>query len=463
MRRDKHGFGTWTVKASCMKRIGMIAGGIVVSVILMGTSLVAGVIIGSSGLFAPLWGSGAAPEPDEFRVFWQAWTLVQQNFVDREALDTQSMTYGAIRGMVNALGDEGHTAFLTPEERERQQTSLSGRFSGIGATVGIRDMLPVIIAPLDNSPAQEAGVRPGDIIMRVDGEDVTSLPLNDIVALIRGPEGTEVVLSLMRPSENRSVELTIVRQEINVPAATWAMIPDTSIALVRLSQFTQNAAPDIISSVEEARAAGAEAIVLDVRNNPGGLLEQAVRVTSQFIPEGNALLEEDAQGNRVAYTVEEGGVATDIPLVVLINPGSASSAEILAGAVQDYERGILVGETTFGTGTVLQPYTLADGSALLLGTKQWLTPLGRLIRKQGIEPDITVSVPVETILITPAELREMSAETMWATADAQFLEALDVLGVERPAELVGDSDSAAEEEATAEDAAEEATEEEIEE
>ena len=320
------------------------------------TSLGAGVLIGSSGGGGALWRGGSGEEPEQFGVFWQAWDIVQQNFVDRNALDPTAMTYGAIRGMVAALGDEGHTAFLTPEERERQQSDLSGTFSGIGAQLGIRDQLPVIVAPFDGSPADQAGVKAGDIIIKVDGEDVTTLPLNEIVAKIRGPEGTEVTLSLLRPDENRSLEVTITRGEIKVPAASWAMIPGTQVALIRLSQFSANALPDVVRSVNEAKQAGAEALIVDVRNNPGGLLEQAISVTSQFLKDGNVLLEEDAQGRRKAYAVESGGVATDLPLVVLINPGSASSAEIFAGAIQDHGRGQLVGETTFGTGTVLQPY-----------------------------------------------------------------------------------------------------------
>jgi len=224
--------------------------------------------------------------------------------------------------MVSALGDEGHTAFLTPEERERQQTDLSGSFSGIGAQLGIQDQLPVIVAPFDGSPADQAGVLSGDIIMEVNGEDVTTLPLNEIVTRIRGPEGTDVTLTLLRRGqENRTVEVTITRGEISVPAATWAMIPETNVGLIRLSQFSANAAPNLIQSVEEAREAGATALIVDVRNNPGGLLEQAIRVTSQFLEEGNVLLEEDAQGNRKAYEVERGGVVTDLPVVVLINGG----------------------------------------------------------------------------------------------------------------------------------------------
>lgn len=401
--------------------------GVVVLLLVAATSLGTGVAIGvfASGGFGP--SVARDGEPEQFGVFWEAWDIVQRNFVDRAALDPTSLTYGAIRGMISALGDEGHTAFLTSEERSRQQSDLAGTFFGIGATLGIRDQLPVIIAPFDGSPAEQAGVRAGDIIMRVDGEDVTTLPLNEIVSKIRGPEGTTVVLSLLRPDETRSLEVSIVRGEIRVPAATWAMVPGTTVALVRLSQFTANAAPNVIASLKEARAAGATALIVDVRNNPGGLLEQAVRVTSQFLSSGNVLLEEDANGNRRAYAVERGGVGTDLPLVVLINGGSASSSEIFAGAVQDYARGQLVGSTTFGTGTVLQPYNLSDGSALLLGTRQWLTPEGRLIRKQGITPDFEVTLPIETELVTPETLRRLSAEEVRETPDRQFLKALALL------------------------------------
>jgi carboxyl-terminal processing protease len=402
---------------------------IVALIIIVFTSLGAGILIGSTG-FGIFAGSAAnAEEPEEFSVFWQAWDTVQRNFVDQDALDPQTMTYGAIRGMVQSLGDEGHTAFLTPEERERQTTELSGTFSGIGAQLGVRDQLPVIIAPFDGSPADQAGVKAGDIILGVDGQDVTALPLNDIVMLIRGPEGTDVTLSLLRPDENRSVEVTITRGEIKVPAASWTMIPGTTVALIRLSQFTANAETDIVTALEESAAQGATAMVLDVRNNPGGLLEQAINVTSQFLEDGNVLLEEDANGNRKPYAVKAGGIGAELPLVVLINGGSASSSEILAGAIQDHGRGELVGQTTFGTGTVLQPYILEDGSALLLGTRQWLTPEGRLIRKQGISPDHEVPLPIEADLLTPEEIEQLEPEEIAQGEDTQLLKALELLDV----------------------------------
>jgi carboxyl-terminal processing protease len=412
-----------------MNRWVKIVAVIIVLIVVVFASLGAGIFIGSNG-FGVLAGSASnRDEPEEFGIFWQAWNTVQENFVDQTALDAQVMTYGAIRGMVQALGDEGHTSFLTPEERERQETELAGTFSGIGATLGVRDQLPVIVAPFDGSPADQAGVKAGDIILQVDGEDVTSLPLNEIVALIRGEEGTEVTLSLLRPDETRSLEVTITRGEIKVPAASWAMIPDTSVALIRLSQFTANAQTDVVSSLVAAEEAGATALIVDVRNNPGGLLTQAVGVTSQFLTEGNVLLEEDADGNRTAYAVEEGGVGTELPVLVLINSGSASSSEIFAGALQDYDRAELVGQTTFGTGTVLQPYTLGDGSVLLLGTRQWLTPEGRLIRKQGIAPDYEVELPIEADLLTPEEIEELEPSEILASDDTQLLKALELFDV----------------------------------
>lgn len=389
---------------------------------------VAGAMVGNqTSLFGPSV-VRAADQPAEFEVFWQVWGLAQEFFIDQETLDDTQLTYGAINGLIQSLGDEGHTRFLTPEEVQRQRTDISGKFFGIGAQVGLEDGLPVIIAPIDGSPAEQAGVKAGDIIIEVDGEDVTTLPLNEVVDRIRGEEGVAVVLTIFRPDVNESMEISIVRGEIKLDAATWTMVPGTDVALIRLSQFSANLNDDVVAVVKEAETAGAKRLILDVRNNPGGLLDQAIKVTSQFLPEGNVLLQEDAEGKREAFAVKPGGVATQIPLVVLANRGSASSAEIFAGAIQDNERGQVIGETTFGTGTVLTPYELNDGSALLLGTSQWLTPDGRLIRKQGIDPDIVVEVPAGSDLLAPGEVETLTVPELLNSEDAQLLKALEVLG-----------------------------------
>lgn len=383
----------------------------------------AGTMVGGANAIAQSDGE----TPTDFQIFWQAWSIIQAHFIDRDVLNTKELTYGAINGLVQALGDEGHTTFLTPKELEHQQSAMAGSFSGIGAQLGIKEGLPVIVAPIDNSPAAEAGIRAGDIILGVDGEDVTSLTLDEIVDRVRGPSGTEVVLTLLREGEDASIEMTLVRREIKVAAVSWTMVPGTKTALVRLNQFSATAKNELVTALKAAEAAGAESLVFDVRNNPGGLLQQAIGVTSQFLKDGNVLQEEDAQGNRRPFRVERGGVATEIPLVVLINPGSASSAEIFAGAIQDHKRGQLIGETTFGTGTVLQTFNLDDGSALLLGTSQWLTADGRLIRKQGIAPDIEVKLPADGEFLTPALVKELTAEKLAKSGDAQLLAGLKAL------------------------------------
>jgi len=416
----------------------------VVILVLTSGALGVGIAIGYSGWLAGADGVMPLPEsvsaagapdrvgvpggdPVAFKTFWQAWDIVHDDFIDRDALDETELEYGAIRGMIEALGDEGHTVFLTPEELDRQQTDISGKFSGIGALLGVKDSLPIIIAPFDGSPADLAGVAAGDIIMEVDGQDVTSWSLNDIVDNIRGVEGTEVVLTLLRPEEGETLEIPIMRGEITVPAATWAILPGTNVALIRLSQFSANAEEEVSAAIRQAEAAGAGSLIVDVRNNPGGLLDQAIRVTSQFVGDGYVLQQEDAQGKRKPYPVIPGGQATDIPMVVLINQGSASSAEIFAGAIQDHERGTVVGETTFGTGTVLQPFVLDDGSGLMLGTSQWLTSDGRLIRKQGIEPDVLVELPLTTDLLQPREVQALTATELLDSEDAQLLKALELL------------------------------------
>ena len=401
---------------------------IVVGLSLFGTvAFGAGALVGNTNLLTACI-VRTASQPVQFDLFWQVWNLVQKDFVDRKALDPTQLAYGAIHGMVEALGDTGHTTFLTPQENTARLSSLAGKFTGIGAQLDERNGLPIIVAPFDGSPAQKAGVKAGDIIMKVDGVNVSSLNLSEISAKIRGPAGSQVTLSLFRLEEKQSVEITITRGEITIPAVNWAIVPATHVALIRLSQFSDQANDGLISAITGAKAAGANALIVDVRNNPGGLLDQAIKVTSQFLIDGNVLLEEDAHGNRRSFAVEAGGQATDLPLVVLVNPATASSSEIFAGAIQDHKRGQVVGETSFGTGTVLQPFALSDGSELLLGTSQWLTPNGRLIRKQGIKPDVEVKLPIGTEMLSPDTIKELTQAQIEATKDLQLQKALELLG-----------------------------------
>ncbi|MBI3942981.1 MAG: S41 family peptidase [Chloroflexi bacterium] len=366
-------------------------------------------------------------EPDQFKVFWEAWKLVKDNFVDRAKIDDKQMTYGAIRGMLDTLSDQGHTRFLTPDELKASQEGLSGRFSGIGAQVGQKDGHPVIIAPFPDSPAQKAGIRPGDIILKVDGEDTLDQPLDVIISKIRGPAGKPVTLTIQHENDNTSQDITIVRGDINVPIVTWRLIPGTQIAHIQISQFAATANTQLVKAINDAKKAGAKALVVDVRNDPGGLLDQAVDVTSQFLKGGLVLQEQDSKGNRRRFPVRSGGVATDIPMVVLINEGTASASEIFAGAIKENGRAKLIGTKTFGTGTVLSTFNLSDGSALLLGTSMWLTPNGNLIKGNGITPDEEVHLPDNISPIFPDGGAGLDPQDIQNRQDTQLTKAIEDL------------------------------------
>jgi carboxyl-terminal processing protease len=363
---------------------------------------------------------------EEFAVFWEAWRLARERYVEPEALDPAVMTAGAVNGMLDTLGDEGHTRFLSAEEAQEWDESLRGSFEGIGAYIDVRDGQTVIVAPIEGSPAERAGILAGDVIVAVNGESTSGWGVDELRTAVRGPKGTDVTLSVVHPGETDPVDVVITRDEVIVPSVTWRMLPD-DVALVRLSSFDDNAGNELRDALSAAQEQGARAVVLDLRNNPGGLLDQAIEVASQFLPRGTAvLIEESREGARETTTARGGGVALELPLVVLINENSASSAEIVSGALQDAERAVLVGETTIGTGTVLTPFRLSDGSRLLLGTQQWLTPEGRLIRRQGIEPDELVVLAPEVPPLSPAEAAQLSADELRASDDLQLTRAIEL-------------------------------------
>ncbi len=379
------------------------------------------------------WAPGASQqEPADaartFGVFWESWTLVQEKFVNRSAVKPQLMTYGAIQGMLDSLGDVEHTRFLSPDELRREREALQGQLEGIGAELVVRSGLPTVLAPIPGSPAQDAGLRPGDIIVRVDGQEVRGLTLDDIVNRVRGPRGTRVTLTVMHPGDTDLSDIAITRAQINVPNVTWTKSPGTNIAHVLISQFGERATDELVVALRDARSSGATAVILDLRNDPGGLRDEAIGVASQFLGDGHVLIEQDSEGKRTDFPVKPGGLGLDIPMAVLINEGSASSSEIVAGALQDHQRGKLIGATTFGTGTVLGTFDLSDGSAVLLGIAEWFTPKGRQIWHRGIEPDIKVALPSGASPLIPQAERSMTAGQLLSSSDAQLLRAVQELG-----------------------------------
>jgi len=340
-------------------------------------------------------------------LYAEALDVVRNNYVDQGDIDSKKETYGAIRGMLETLGDDGHTRFLTPEERAQNDQSLSGTYVGIGVQLEKEKGEVVVAAPIQDSPAEKAGISPDDVLVAVNGKSVRGDDISEVVEKVKGQVGTTVELTVLHEGEKREYDLR--RAEINSPVVSWAVIPDSDVAVVLLSSFSDDSAKELQDAVEEARAAGARRFVLDLRNNPGGRLDQAVQMAGYFLEPGSVVyIRKDASGEREEIKVEGNTEPTDAPLAVLVNGGSASSAEILAGALRDNGRATVIGETTYGTGTVLSEFVLRDGSSILLGVAEWLTPDGDFIRETGIEPDVKVPLDNGDEQITPDGARALS-------------------------------------------------------
>jgi carboxyl-terminal processing protease len=337
------------------------------------------------------------------------------------------MTYGAITGMVDALGDTGHSRFLTPDMLKQERNLTTGRFEGIGAEVQMKNGQLVVVAPIDGSPAQKAGLKPGDIILKVDDQDVSGLPLDQAVNRILGPAGTKVKLTILNLKTTTTKDITLTRASVTVQSVTWHLLPGTSTAHLRIAIFSKGVAENLRKALLTAEQEGATGFILDLRNNPGGLYDEAVSSASQFLSSGNVLLEKNAIGKIKPVPVRSGGVATSLPLVVLVNGGTSSGAEIVAGASQDAHRAKLVGEKTFGTGTVLETFSLSDGSAMMLAIEEWLTPAGHVIWHHGISPDVVVHLPAEATPLIPASEKGLTAEELQNSQDVQLLRALHLL------------------------------------
>jgi len=370
---------------------------------------------------------GDTPAPLNFKLISEAWDLIAREYVRREAVQSQKLTYGAIGGMVNALGDTGHSAFLTPDMAHLEKHFLEGSFTGIGVELRIKDGHAVILAPIEGSPAQRAGLKSGDVIIKVGEKDVVGLPLEEIINDITGRSGTTISLTVLSPNTGQSRTVSLVRAEITVHNVTWTRLPGSGLADIRIAGFSQGVTDELRKALADIKKAGIKGAILDLRDNPGGVFKTTIAATSQFLRSGDVALVRDNRGVTTAVPVEHGGLAPDIKLVVLVNGGTASAAEIMAGALQDAHRAELVGEKTFGTGTVLESFKLSDGSALLLAIAEWLTPDGRVIWHKGITPDVEVPLPAEIDPLFPAKMKDMTMVQVRASEDKQLLRALELL------------------------------------
>ena len=328
--------------------------------------------------------------PEELRTVWEVWALLSREHVNRSQMDPDVFAEAAIRGLISAL-DDPHTSYVSPEAFSIENEDLHGRFEGIGANVSMRrDGKLQIVAPLKDSPAEAAGLRPGDVILEVDGESILGLSLLEAVGKIRGPRGSEVMLLIIHLGAIDPIVVVIRRDVIPLTSVLLRSELGDRIAHIRITSFFSDTAEKLIETLNNAQDAGAEALILDVRDNPGGLLSSVVDVVSQFLDDGLVLYEVDGSNRRTDWEVRNGGTATYIPMVVLTNEFSASASEILAGAFQDYNRATIIGATTFGKGSVNILRRLDNGGGLYITFAKWFTPLGRPIENVGLEPDVEV-------------------------------------------------------------------------
>lgn len=336
----------------------------------------------------------------DFKLFWQVWDLVSSEYVDSKAVDPQKMFYGAIQGMVAALGDP-YTVFLPPTEQKSISEEINGAFEGVGIQLGYdKEKRLAVIAPVKDTPADKAGIQPGDLIVKIGGKDANGISLPEAVNLIRGPKGSTIALEIYHEGDPKTRTVDLKRDTIVVKSVEFsekASPKNKKVAVIKLTRFGERTFEEWSKSVSDTLAAGPDAVILDLRNNPGGLLDGAVYIGSEFIKSGDIVLQENAKGQRTPYKVNREGKLLNLPLIVMINKGSASASEIVAGAIQDTKRGKLLGETSFGKGTVQESQDLPEKTGIHITTAKWLTPLGRWIHQKGLEPDIKVELTEDQI------------------------------------------------------------------
>jgi carboxyl-terminal processing protease len=340
------------------------------------------------------------PEEVDMSLFWQTWNAIEEKYVDKNNLDIQKIIYGAIGGMVDSLGDP-YTTFFTPEDSKNFKDDVKGSFEGVEMEVGIRNGQLQVVAPLEDTPAQRAGLRAGDKILEVEGTSTAGMSTDEAVSLIKGEKGTSVTLLISRDDWSESKEITIVRDLIKVPSLALEIkeIDGEKIAYLSIYQFSENTAYNFNSYAYEIMDSGANKIILDLRDNPGGYLEVAQAVAGWFLEKGNLVVTEDFSDDEedMKYLSEGPASFSDYPVVVLINGGSASASEILAGALRDDRNILLVGEKSFGKGSVQELLDLDGGSSVKITIAKWLTPSGISISDVGLEPDIEITITDEDI------------------------------------------------------------------
>jgi carboxyl-terminal processing protease len=369
------------------------------------------------------------------QLFQQAWTTIDQNYVDRKAVNYKNMSYAAIQAMVDSLHDTGHTRFLTPAQVQSENQQLSGTFTGIGIYLRQDQTTKqwIITSPIPGSPAEKAGFKPGDVIVAVNGVSTVGKDLAGVRSLIEGKVGTSVAITVQRSGVQQPITIQVNRAEIKIPNVIVHYIAEDHIAHIQIVQFADGTSAQLNDALNQAKKMGATKIILDLRDDPGGYLNEAINTASDFVKSGNVLLEQDRAGHRTPVAVTGNAIDTTDPIVVLVNNNTASAAEIVTGALKDNHRATVIGEKTFGTGTVLQQFSLSDGSAILLGTQEWLTPDGQFIRGQGIKPDIVIPLAPNNFPLTPTDENagHLTEQQILNSGDAQLAKAIQLLEAQK--------------------------------
>jgi carboxyl-terminal processing protease len=336
------------------------------------------------------------PKGVDFSTFWTVWDLLHGRYVENNELDTQNLVYGAIDGLVKAVGDP-YTAFLKPKESKEFNEQISGSFSGIGIEIGLRDNVLTVIAPIKDTPATRAGLLAGDKILKIDDKSAEGMKLDEAVSLIRGPRRTKVKLTILRGKTEEIRDVTITRDTIKIPTVDWKLL-DEDIAYLEIFTFNKNVDSEFQKSAQEIAESKAGKIILDLRNNPGGLLDSAINIASYFLEADKiVMIEKFGDGRESLFRTQPNGRLKNYPVVVLINKGSASASEILAGALKDNRGVLIVGETSFGKGSVQEMVELPQKASLKITIAKWLTPSGKLLDENGIKPDVEIQRTEEDI------------------------------------------------------------------
>lgn len=341
-------------------------------------------------------------------LFWNVWDEIQAEYVDHDKINNEALYYGAIKGMVQAVGDP-YTDYFDPKANAQFNQDLDGNFEGIGAELSSKDGQLLVVAPLPSSPAEKAGLRAGDAIVAIDGTSTHDIDLNQAVDKIRGPKGSVVALTVIHSDSKdaQPVTVKITRDTISYPTVTWKKL-DNNVDYLQIVSFNKDVDKKFVKALQEIIKHNPKGLIIDLRNNPGGFLDAAVTMSSSWIDKDQVVVKETFtdQGKNVDYKAEQTVKAPEIPTVILINEGSASASEIMAGALQDYGKAIIVGTKSFGKGSVQNLLPFSDGSALKVTVAKWLTPKGRTIQGEGIQPDVVVENPTASATSTDVQLKK---------------------------------------------------------